>query len=50
MTHHPSLFVVGVLAFVVLAHNTDGRMQALGAGIYLSSVLLFLLCRSGKDE
>jgi len=48
--YHPSIFICGVVACLVLAHNTDGRMQALGAGIMVFASVLFILCTSGRSQ
>jgi len=50
MRYHPSLFVVGVVAFILLAHNQDLRMQGAGALVFLVSAAAFLGCRSGVKQ
>ena len=44
--HHPSLFITGVVAFTILAHNNDLKMQAAGAIILLVSTFAFSICKS----
>jgi len=50
MTYHPSIYVTGLIAFVLLAHNQSVKMQAVGVLVMLASTVFFLWCRSGKAE
>lgn len=42
--YHPSVYIAGLIAFVVLAHNASVKMQVAAGIIYFGSVALFLLC------
>ena len=44
--HHPSLFITGVIAFTILAHNNDLKMQAAGAMILVVAIVAFMNCKS----